>query len=84
MLFTADFGFFVCLFVCLFIYLFFFAAFWLGIFVEMDVDIITTPSPPFRPAPMFLLLPTILSLIQVTVIRNQSHQCAPKAGFGTA
>ena len=53
----------------------FFAAFWLGICVEVDVNIITNP-----PAPMLLPLPTILSLIQVTVIRNQ---CAPKAGFGT-
>ena len=39
---TADFGFFVFVF-------FFFAAFWLGICVEMDVDIITTPSPPILP-----------------------------------
>ena len=65
----------------------FFAAFWLGICVEVDVDVITTPPPtpsrpvPPRPALMFLSLSTILSLMQVTVIRNQ---CGPKAGFGTA
>ena len=59
-LFTADF-------VCFFIF-YFFAAFWLGICVEMEVEIITTlPTPPC-PAPMCLPLPTILSLIQVTVI----------------
>ena len=45
--------------------------FWLGICVEVDVDIITTPKthpPPLRPASMFLSLPTIFSLTEVTVI----------------
>ena len=49
----------------------FFAAFWLGTCVEMDVDIITAPPP--RPVPMFLPLPKILSLIQVTNKPTLSH-----------
>ena len=50
----------------------FFAAFWLVICVEVDVDIITNHCP-------YVFALTILSLIQVTVIRNK---CSPKAGFG--
>ena len=44
---------------------------WLGICVELYP----------RPVANFLSLPTILSLIQVTVIGNQS---TPKASFGAA
>ena len=53
-------------------------------FVFFFLIIITTPASypaPPRPTPMCLPLPTILSLIQVTVM---GHHCAPKAGFGTA
>ena len=53
---------------------FFWLVLWLGICVEVDVDRITI----LPPTPIFSL-PTILSLTQVTVIRNQR---APKAGFG--
>ena len=44
---------------------------WLGICVEVDVDRITIPPPPpsLPPSrPIFLSLPTILSLTQVTAI----------------
>ena len=54
---------------------FFWLVLWLGICVEVDVDRITILPPP----PDFFFLPTILSLTQVTVIRNQR---APTAGFG--
>ena len=72
-LFTAD-----------FVYLFIFIFLNFLLLSGLEVEIITTPphpATPPRPAPMCLPLTTILSLIQVTVIRNQ---CAPKAGFHTA
>lgn len=53
---------------------YFLLVFWLGICVEVNVDIITIP----RPVPMFFYLPATLSLIQVAVIWYQS---APKDGF---
>ena len=59
--FTADVGFCCCCYL----------AFRLGICFQVDVDIITPPPPsPYspRPAPMFFLpLPTILSLMLVTL-----------------
>ena len=51
---------------------------WLGICVEVDVDRITILPTPSLPI-LFLSLPTILSLTQVTVISNQ---CSPEVGFG--
>ena len=51
---------------------------WLGIRVEVDVDRITILPTPSLPI-LFLSLPTILSLTQVTVISNQ---CSPEVGFG--
>ena len=66
-----------CLLCCLPVSFFLFVCLWLGICVEEDVHRITIllSIPPY----VFLSLPTILSLTQVEVIRNQ---CAPKAGFG--
>ena len=56
------------LFTVLFTYVVFFKlVLWLGICVEVDVDRITILSP-LPPSLFFLSLPTILSLIQVTVI----------------
>ena len=74
----------VCLLCCLFMsfcFVFFFAC-----FVVRDLcrsgcrqDFYLTSLYPSFPPYFFLSLPTILSLIQMTLIRNQ---CAPKTSFG--
>ena len=68
MLFTAD------------VALLFLLVFYSRICVAVNVDIITIPPPPAAPSLCSVLsLPTILSLIQLSVLWNQ---CVAKAGFG--
>ena len=50
---------------------FFWLDLWLGIHVEVDVDRITILTPP-PPTSLFISLPSILSLTQVTVISSKS------------
>ena len=61
-----------CLLCCLLMSFFFWPCLYLGICVEVDVDRMTILPPPLPPPSqffcLFLSLPTILSLTQVTVI----------------
>ena len=67
---------------------------WLGICVEVVVDRISwirvlsnsppPPSPPYLPASLFGLLPSLLRILCVTQAIVFGNQCAPKADFVAA